>query len=170
MPITSEVIKIAAVLASGGTGAAIDYYTRRVPNVLTVSAAALGVLAAALGLGDLTVSAALVGFFTGLLVMLPGHLFGGTGGGDVKLMAALGAWLGPSLIVKVFLYSAIAGGALALIVAARRHRVGRTFRGVGRLIATPVSARQDVTATEADNRFPYAPAIATGSLLVVLGF
>lgn len=163
-------IKVAAVLASGGTGAAVDLYTRRVPNALTLSAAALGIIVAATGIGDLSAGAALLGFLTGLVLMLPGHVLGGTGGGDVKLMAALGAWLGPSMIVKAFLYSAIAGGVLALIVAVHRRRVGRTFRGVGRLIATPVSARQDVGASGADNRFPYAPAIATGSLLVVLGF
>lgn len=170
MPTTSEAIKVAAVLASGGTGAAVDWYTRRVPNALTLSAAALGMIVAASGIGDLSARVALLGFLTGLVVMLPGHVLGGTGGGDVKLMAALGAWLGPSMIVKAFLYSAIAGGVLALIVAAQRHRMGRTFRGVGRLIATPVSAREEVTAAGADNRFPFAPAIATGSLLVVLGF
>jgi len=164
------VLKIAAVVATGGTGAAIDLYTRRVPNALTLSVAALGIIVAAIGIGDLTPQAALLGFLTGLVVMLPGHLLGGTGGGDVKLMAALGSWLGPSMIVTAFLYSAIAGGALALVVAVQRNRLGPTVRGVGRLIAAPVSARPDVTATGADNRFPYAPAIAAGSLLAVLGF
>lgn len=163
-------ITVVAVLASGGTGAAVDLYTRRVPNALTLSAAALGIIVAATGISDLSARAALIGFFMGLVLMLPGHLLGGTGGGDVKLMAALGAWLGPSMIVKAFLYSAVAGGVLAIIVAVHRRRVGPTFRGVGRLIATPVTARHDVTAAGADNRFPYAPAIAAGSLLVVLGF
>jgi prepilin peptidase CpaA len=170
LPTTSEVISVAGVLVSGGTGAAVDLYTRRVPNALTLSAAALGITMAATGIGDLSAPAALLGFLMGFVVMLPGHVLGRTGGGDVKLMAALGTWLGPSMIVKAFLYSAIAGGVLALIVAIQRRRVGRTLRGVGRLIATPVSARQDVTAAEADNRFPYAPAIAAGSALVVLGF
>lgn len=163
-------ITVAAVLASGGTGAAVDLYTRRVPNALTLSAAALGIIVAATGIGDVSARAALLGFLTGFVLMLPGHVLGGTGGGDVKLMAALGAWLGPSMIVKAFLYSAIVGGVLAIIVAVHRRRVGRTFRGVGRLIVTPASARQDVEATGADNRFAYAPAIAMGSLLVALGF
>jgi len=161
---------VATVMASAGTGAAIDLYTRRVPNVLNISVAALGIMVAASGFADLTVRAALLGFFVGFAVMLPGHLFGGTGGGDVKLMAALGAWLGPSMIVKAFLYSAIAGGVLALVFATRRRRLGSTFRGVGRLIVTPASGRQDVNASGAANRFPYAPAIAAGSWLVVLGF
>ena len=47
MSTTSEVIKVAAVLASGGTGAAVDLYTRRVPNALTLSVAVLGISVAA---------------------------------------------------------------------------------------------------------------------------
>lgn len=148
----------------------IDLYTRRVPNVLTLSAAGLGLIAAATGFGNLTIGAALAGFFVGLLLMLPGHLFGGTGGGDVKLMAALGTWLGPSLVLTAFLYSAIAGGVLALIVAARRRRMTATLRGTGRLLAAPATAGRDLHGTGHDNRFAYAPAIAVGVVLAVLGF
>ncbi len=49
--------------------------------------------------------------------MLPGHLFGATGAGDVKLFAAAGALIGPAPIVTAFFYTALAGGVLALIVA-----------------------------------------------------
>jgi prepilin peptidase CpaA len=113
---------------------------------------------------------ALVGFLTGFVLMLPGHVIGRTGGGDVKLMAALGTWLGPSMIVKAFLYSAIAGGLLALLVAARRGRMRETLRGTVQLVAARSSAKEEVEAVDRDNRFPYAPAIAAGSVLVVLGF
>ena len=39
--------------------------------------------------------AALGGIAVGLAVMLPGHLIGATGAGDVKFFAALGTLLGP---------------------------------------------------------------------------
>ena len=52
--------------------------------------------------------------------MLPGRLFGATGGGDVKLMAALGTLLGPPQIVVAFVVGAIAGGVLAVGHAWRR--------------------------------------------------
>jgi len=170
LPITFEAITVAAVVVSAGTGAAVDVCTRRVPNVLTVSVATLGIVAASSGLGDLTISDAALGFAAGMLLMLPGHLWGGTGGGDVKLLAALGTWLGPYLIVKTFLYSAIAGGVLALIIAVHRRRVGPTLRGAARLVVAPVSTKREVEATGAANRFPYAPAIAAGTVLAVLGF
>jgi len=166
----SEPLTVAAVLLSAGGGAAVDLHTRRVPNRLTLGAALLGLAAAILGLGAMSPASALLGFVVGLVLMLPGHLFGGTGGGDVKLMAALGMWLGAPLIVKAFLYSAIAGGLITLVVATRRGRVGATFAGAARLVSSPASARREVGAADRDNRFPYAPAIAAGSALAVLGF
>jgi prepilin peptidase CpaA len=157
-------------LASAGAGAAVDLRTRRVPNALTLTVSAVGLTLAAAGATEVTLGAAFAGFLLGLALMLPGYLFGGTGGGDVKLLGALGAWMGPLLILNVFLYGAIAGGVLALIVAARRRRVGDTVRGAARLFASPRLAREAVEAADRDNRFPYAPAIAAGALLVVLGF
>lgn len=157
-------------MASAGIGAAIDFSTRRVPNTLTLSVAAVGILAAASGVVKLPPGMALVGFLTGFVVMLPGHVFGRTGGGDVKLMAALGTWLGPSMIFKAFLYSAIAGGLLALFVAVRRGRMRETLRGTVQLVAARSAAKEQVEAIDRDNRFPFAPAIAAGSVLVVLGF
>jgi prepilin peptidase CpaA len=87
----------------------------------------------------------------------------------VKLMAALGTWLGPSMIVKAFLYSAIAGGVFALIVAVRRRRLAATLRGAAQLVSAHASTKGTVEAADRDNRFPYAPAIAAGSVLAVLG-
>jgi prepilin peptidase CpaA len=157
-------------MASAGICAAIDFSTRRVPNALTLSIAAVGIMAAAFGVVDLPPGMALVGFLTGFVLMLPGHVLGRTGGGDVKMMAALGAWMGPSMIFKAFLYSAIAGGLFALFVAVRRGRMRETLRGTANLVAAGSSAKQEVEAVDRDNRFPYAPAIAAGSVLVVLGF
>ncbi|HEY7443635.1 MAG TPA: A24 family peptidase [Vicinamibacterales bacterium] len=169
MSTTSEIVTVAAVMASAGTSAAVDLYMRRVPNPITISAAALGLMVAVTGVGRISLGGALAGFVMGLIVMLPGHLFGGTGSGDVKLMAALGTWLGPSMIVKAFLYSAIAGGVFALIVAIRRRRLAATLRGAAQLVSAHASTKGTVEAADRDNRFPYAPAIAAGSVLAVLG-
>ena len=60
-------------------------------------------------------------------MMLPGHVFGATGAGDVKLFAAAGTLLGSGRIVTAFLFVAIAGGVLAVVIAIRRGRLGRTM-------------------------------------------
>src|SRR5438034_154640 len=81
---------VAAVAISGTASAAVDLWTRRVPNRLTLGIAACGVALAAGHFSSLSVGHALAGLVVGLLLMLPGHLIGKTGAGDVKLFAALG--------------------------------------------------------------------------------
>jgi prepilin signal peptidase PulO-like enzyme (type II secretory pathway) len=72
----------------------IDVRTRRIPNWLTGGLAAGG-FGLAFGGGSVTPWQALLGLALGLALMLPGHVIGATGAGDVKLMAAVGAFLGP---------------------------------------------------------------------------
>src|SRR5690606_20016960 len=59
----------------------------------------------------------LAGWFVGVLFFLPIFALRGMGAGDVKLLAALGAWLGPGPIVWVALFSLVAGGVIGLLVA-----------------------------------------------------
>ena len=94
-----------------------DLRSRRIPNALTFSAAAAALLAhGALGGWDGTTTA-IAGYLVGLMLFLPFFLLGGMGAGDVKLIAAVGAWLGPSQAVWAVLFTALAGGALAIPVA-----------------------------------------------------
>jgi prepilin peptidase CpaA len=165
----SDVIVIATVAAGAGTGAAIDVWTRRVPNPLTALLTSSGLVFAACGISGVTVGASLAGVGLGLALMLPGHLLGATGAGDVKLFAAMGALLGPAPIVTAFFYTALAGGALALIVALRRHRLQQTLGSTARLIATAAANASTIESPLENNRFPYAPAIAVGALLAALG-
>jgi prepilin peptidase CpaA len=157
---------VVAALAS----TAIDLRTRRIPNALTFGIAAFGFAMAGTGASDLSFWGAVAGCGLGLALMLPGHVLGGTGAGDVKLVAALGAVLGPGRIVAACLYSAIAGGVIALGYAWARGRLGQTVRGASRIAAGDAGARVHASAAGTNNRFPYAPAIAAGSLLAVLGF
>jgi prepilin peptidase CpaA len=96
------------IAVSGFTLAAAvsDLRTRKLPNWLTVPAFALALVAhtAANGLPGLGFS--LLGFVAGFGILLVLWLIGGSGGGDVKLMGALGAWLGARLTLRVFFVSA----------------------------------------------------------------
>jgi prepilin peptidase CpaA len=159
------------VTLTGGlaAAAAIDLRTRRVPNPLTAGLALSGLGFAAMGIGHVSVGASLAGLAFGLVLMLPGHLFGGTGAGDVKLFGAAGALLGPAPMIGAFLYTAIAGGALALIVALQRRRLGRTMTRTARLVASGGASAAEIDAPQENNRFPYAPAIAVGAILAAIG-
>lgn len=151
------------------TGAVIDLRTRRVPNVLTIGMAAVGITAAAAGVSGLTLGASAAGFALGLVLMLPGHILAGTGAGDVKLFAAIGTLVGPETIATAFLYTAIAGGVLALIVAVRRRRLQRTLDRAAGLVSGNAADAAAIESPLANNRFAYAPAIAVGTLLAALG-
>lgn len=161
---------IAALAGSGGAGAAIDFWTRRIPNWLTVGIATLGVALAASDLSPLSVPAALGGFVVGLILMLPGHVIGVTGAGDVKLFAAAGTMLGPTRMASAFVFTAIAGGALALAIALHRRRLTETLEGTAMLVRTGGANVAEIENPLANNRFAYAPAIALGVLAAALGF
>ena len=161
---------VATVVASVGAGAVVDLYTRRVPNPLTLGIAVVGVAMAATHVSGVSVAGAFAGFGLGLFLMLPGHLIGATGAGDVKLLAALGTLLGPSRIGMAFLYAAIAGGALAIIVALQRRRLGATMERTAALVRTGGANVAEIEGPTADNRFAYAPAIAVGATVAALGF
>ena len=100
---------------------------RRVPNPLTLAIAVLGVALAATRTTSVSPAQAFGGLAVGLLLMFPGFLIGATGGGDVKLFAALGTVLGPSRTGWAFLYTALVGAALALAIAWRRKRLATTI-------------------------------------------
>jgi prepilin peptidase CpaA len=162
---------VTMVIAVGmGAAAVIDLRTRRIPNILTATLAAVGIGLAAAGFGRIGLGAALLGCLLGLAFMLPGHIFGATGAGDVKLLAAAGALLGPTDTIYAFLYTAIAGGVLALAVAVARRRFAQTLTSAGRLASGSEQARVEIESTSSDNRFAYAPAIAIGVVLVALSW
>jgi len=93
-----------------------DLRTRRIPNAITVSALVAALLFHAITSGWAGLGFALAGFGAGFGLLFVLWLVGGGGGGDVKLMGALGAWLGAPLILIVFLGSAVV--ALVMLMAA----------------------------------------------------
>jgi prepilin peptidase CpaA len=162
-------VAAALVVAASSAAAVVDLRTRRVPNVVTAGIAAVGLALAALDLTRVSLSAAAAGLVVGLLLMLPGHLLGGTGAGDVKLMAALGTLLGPAATAAAFVYTLMAGGVIVMIVAARRGRLRVTVARTATLVGTGGGNVAEIERPSSDNRFAYAPAIAIGACLAALG-
>jgi prepilin peptidase CpaA len=167
--VPSNALVVSTVAAATAIAAVVDLRTRRVPNWLTLGVAATGVTMAAAGIDGIAVAGAFEGLIVGLLLMLPGHVLGRTGAGDVKLVAALGTLLGPRSIAMAFLYTAIAGGVLAVAVAMRRRRLRETLESTATLVRTGGANAADIERPSIDNRFAYAPAIAVGSVIAALG-
>lgn len=108
----------------------------------------------------------------GLGLLLFGVLawMGGMGMGDVKLCAAIGAWVGPKQLFLALVLTGIVGGLMAVIWAASAGFLGELFTGTGNLVFgwKKRGMQQDPEMTLANPRahkMPYAPAIAIGTLI-----
>lgn len=156
----------AAVAAGVLLATVIDVRTRRIPNELTAAMSGIGIGLAAAGVSGVPLWASAAGLILGMALMMPGHLLGATGAGDVKLMAAVGAIVGPGTVFSAFLFTAIAGGVLAVAVALRRRQLAATLERTGRLLAG--APQEQFRHAPASCRFAYGPAIATGSILALL--
>lgn len=99
-----------------------DYRYRRIPNQLTVGLALFGLI---INLLQGNILASIYGLLLGGLLLIIPFALRGIGAGDVKLLAAVGAVLGPQLVLVVFLYGAIVGGGFALLHL--YYRLGRKF-------------------------------------------
>ena len=128
-----------------------DFRTKRIPNWLTVPAAILGLLFSSLAPGGIGLAASLGGFAVGMALLFLPWLLGGGGMGDVKMLAALGTWLGPIGILVAFgLGSVLAAfGMIAVLTAntlahgfssTRKHYVAAAAGGGS--TATPAKVRR----------------------------
>jgi prepilin peptidase CpaA len=114
--------------------ALFDLRTRRIPNWLCAAGFVCGFACQ-------TVREAAFGAGIALLIYVPLFALRAVGGGDVKLMAAVGSIAGPTAWIAIFLITAIIGGVIALVLIAAKGRTARTFRNVGILLTELVHLR-----------------------------
>jgi prepilin peptidase CpaA len=143
-----------------------DVRTRKIPNNLTFPALLVGLaMHTALNGFDGTRSS-LTGLLVAGAVLLPGWHFRWMGAGDVKLMAAVGAWLAwPQALIAV-LASLVMGGAISLIVAVRKGMLRQAVTGAA-VIAQSAMARVPPPPITTNVRFPFALAVFAGSTLAL---
>src|ERR1700721_1656213 len=113
-----------------------DLRSRRIPNWLVLPFLAAGIVASfvprswhGIGIGQ-----SLEGAGLGLLLFGVLAVMGGMGMGDVKLCAAIGAWIGPAQLVVALVVTGIAGGVMALCWAAAGGFLGELFKNTGDLV------------------------------------
>ena len=145
----------------------LDIRTRRIPNALTFGAALAAFLFHGLFSGITGFGLSVAGWAVGLALFLPLFFLRGMGGGDLKLLAAIGAWLGPGTVIWVGLWSAVAGGVFALVVALARGYTKQAFRHVWGLLSywSVMGMRPNPALTlesAPQSRLPYAVPMAAG--------
>ena len=147
-----------------------DLYSRRIPNWLVLPFMAAGIAVSgwlhgwsgiAHSIGGLVLGAALFGVL---------FLMGGMGMGDVKLFAAIGAWIGSSQLLLALVLTGIVGGIMAICWAAAGGFLGELFSGTsGFLFGLKTRGLRPDAEFNLNNprarKMPYAPAIAIGTLI-----
>jgi prepilin peptidase CpaA len=117
-------VPIAIALTAAMIAAITDVWKFKVYNLLTLPLLAAGLLYRAT---QADLASGLLGVLFGFGALIALHVIGGMGAGDVKLMAALGAWLGMPLTFHVFIASSLAAGAYAVVLMVVTGKVGETF-------------------------------------------
>lgn len=155
--------------------AIIDLRWRRVPNWLTVSGVVLGIALNTILSATDGLWLSLKGLGLALLIYLPLYLLRGMGAGDVKLMAAVGAIVGPTDWLQIFIVTLVFGAVAAIILVLAKRRVKKTLQNMGVILVSLASGHApykknpelDVRSDQGI-RLPHAVTIAFGALVFLL--
>ena len=174
----SPAVPIVIALTAALVAAVTDVWKFKVYNALTLPLLASGILYHGWH-GHL--GSSLLGVLFGFGALIALHVIGGMGAGDVKLMAALGAWLGMPLTFYVFLASSLAAGVYALLLVAVTGKMGETLINlrilwmrlacIGRYLGADDQLEREVVRPDRRRRIiPFAAMVAIGIITTLLWF
>ena len=153
------------MLALLAWAAASDWSSRRIPNWVTFSLALTGLAHAVAGTGPVGFGSAVAGIAAGFGLTFVYFALGAMCAGDVKLLAGVGAWLGPWGALQVFLAEAIVGALLALVQAAGQGRLRTVLRNTAVLAGSMAAGAGDGGLTAAGAIAQYTRRRASDGIL-----
>jgi prepilin peptidase CpaA len=148
---------------------ATDLRSRRIPNWLVLPFLVIGIAVDGWRQGWYGIGQSFAGIGVGALVYGFCAWKGGMGMGDVKLVASIGAWVGPRQLFLAMLISGMAGGLMILCWAASRF-VRSRLRSLSNSTAGEESQPNFSLNELLASKMPYAPAIAIGTLFSFFAF
>jgi prepilin peptidase CpaA len=164
---TLWILAAAFALTAGIT----DLRFRKIPNWLTYPVIPIAILLHWIIAGRHAALLSLGGAAVGLGALLPFVLLGGLGGGDWKLVGALGALFEPRRLVPVLLVTLMINGIMALALVLWKKRLGKTLHNIGRIAAATFRFRSPGAELSIDNseteKVPFGIAAAIATLLYV---
>jgi prepilin peptidase CpaA len=151
----------------------LDWRYRRIPNWVTVSGLAAGIVINTALYRWPGLKAALLGALLGLGVLLPFVLIRSLGAGDWKLAGALGACLGPRQLTSVLVGTILVAGVMALGLVIWKGRLKRTLRNIVHLVGAFFSLRMPDSEVSLDDpqstKIPFGVAMALTVLFYGIG-
>ena len=149
-----------------------DIRLRKIPNWLTIPAMLLGLILNGFFFGSSGLILSLEGLALGFGLLFFVYLLGGMGAGDVKLLSAVGALLGPRLVFYTFIWTALTGGLMAVAVVVTKRVFKQTFHNLKMLIQGWVlgisnSETNFTIRNQSLITLPYGVAIAVGTALAI---
>lgn len=161
---TGSLLAIVVLLSLIGFTVVSDLRCHRIPNALILIGLVLGLLFQFYSGGLHGLGSAVLGLLVGFGLFLPFYVFSGMAAGDVKLMAMVGSFLGPVAASSAVALSLISGsvfGVLILLYKKQFFRMMQRYWAMASL-RTYIPPESDDAARQ---RFPYAIAIFTGTLI-----
>lgn len=164
---------VASALAFVVVCMAVDIRARRIPNLLSGSAIVIGAVMNVYLFGASGLLSSVSGLLLSLVVLFGPFALGGIGGGDVKMMGAVGAFLGPKLSLSALVCGLILGGIIMLVHLARigrlREKVGATRARITATVLTRSLAPLTMSAADPGSiALPYSVPLGLGTMIVVL--
>lgn len=160
------------LLAMLSVAVIFDIRYRRIPNALVMSGLAGSLLLHLFLPGAGGWQTWLLGVLTGFGVLLPFYLARGMGAGDVKLMAGVGAFVGPLVVLKIALATFLIGGVWSLVIVVYRGKARETLNNVFMLVSPVLYRSSPGSGKEVPRRsvgrLPYGVAIGLGTVAVLL--
>ncbi|BCV23451.1 prepilin peptidase [Gelria sp. Kuro-4] len=147
-----------------------DFKCRKIYNAVLFPAAAVGLVGNFYAGGPAGGLAALKGLTLGMALLFVPFIMGGMGAGDVKLLGVVGAFKGPDFVWAAFLYTALVGGLISIVVMIRSGGFGARVKAalftlLSVLGLMPRVNLLDTIYTGSAQTFPYGIAIAAGTAL-----
>lgn len=173
------VLTLLPLLALLAMAAVIDFKARRIPNWLTFALLLSGLMRPLLPVGHHGFADAGLGFLVGFTILFIPFCFGVAGGGDVKMIAGLGAWLGPVGIVLTIAIVYLIESAYVLTCAAYRGRLTALLNNTLFLLVELIHSRRikadegqtsgvrEKTFRSLGRRLPYAVPTLIGAAIVI---
>jgi prepilin peptidase CpaA len=174
----SSAVPVAVVLTAALVAVVTDVWKFKVYNALTLPLLATGLIYHGF---HSQLADSLFGVLFGFAALVPLYIIGGMGAGDVKLMAAVGAWLGMPLTFYVLIASSLAAGIYAIVLVFATGKVGETIvnlhifwlrlTSIGQYLASEDRVEAEVQRSDRRRRIiPFAAMVAVGIVATLVWF